>query len=139
MFLGKLAKKVFVCGAIMGLVATSYVSVAKAECVPPVPLPKSKPWANSNSCRLRQASCYGNVYRDSEKKVAFVLEYKDSDGQWCYEKTPDRWDYWSAGTIVPTQTGRVHANVASRLQLNPKGAGENGLGGHALGHMNKLS
>lgn len=100
-----------------------------------VELTKSMPWVNSDKVTCRQISADGKVSSNSSKKVAWVMEYRGSDGQWYYQKSSENWDRFSPGTTVPSLTGKMYGKCDQRLQLNPYGAGDNGKGGIATGYL----
>lgn len=108
---------------------------ANANAKIPVELTKSMPWANSDKVTCKQISADGKVSSKSEKSVAWVMEYRESDGQWHYQKSPENWDRFSPGTTVPSLTGKVYNKCDQRLQLNPSGAGDDGKGGVAMGYL----
>jgi hypothetical protein len=137
MKLKNVVKKVVLTSTVMGLAVSSFS--VNADAAKKVVLRKNDAWANSDKFVAKQMSqANGYVYADSEKPVAYVLEYRDADGQWRYEKRPENWIYWEADTHVPSDTGIIHGETDCRLQLNPKGAGNNGKGGHAVGYAMKL-
>lgn len=137
MKLKNVLKKVVLTSTVMGLAVSSFS--VNADASKKVVLRKDDAWANSGKFVAKQMSqADGRVYADSEKGVAYVLEFRNSDGQWSYEIRPQYWTYWGAGTNVPSSTGRIHERTDCRLQLNPKGAADNGKGGHAVGYGMRL-
>lgn len=128
-FIGKAAVLCSVV-ALLGVGVSTNVS-AKVR----VELTKSMPWVNSDKVTCRQISADGKVSSNSSKKVAWVMEYRGSDGQWYYQKSSENWDRFSPGTTVPSLTGKMYGKCDQRLQLNPYGAGDNGNGGIATGYL----
>lgn len=101
-----------------------------------VKLTAEMPWVNSDRVNCQQISTYGSVSSASQKKVAWAMEYRGTDGQWHYQKSSDQWDRFNPGTRVPTLTGKLYSRCDQRLQLNPEGSGYEGKGGVATGYMN---
>ena len=91
---------------------------------------------NSNSVNCHQISVYGKVASTSKKKVAWVFEYRGTDGEWHYQKPSSQWKRFSPNTTVPTLTGKYYTRCDQRLQLNPVGSGDGGKGGVATGYVN---
>ena len=100
-----------------------------------VELTKSMPWVNSDKVTCRQISADGKVSSNSLKTVAWVMEYRGSDGLWHYQKNSNEWLRFSPGTTVPSLTGDIYGKCDQRLQLNPYGAGDDGKGGIATGYL----
>lgn len=122
---------------IIGLLSLSTVTSTNAAVK--VNLTSKMPWANSDSKKCTQISAYGEVSAKSQKDVAWVLEYRGSDGLWHYQKKSSDWMRFSPDTKVPTITGNCYSKCDQRLQLNPKGTGDDGKGGVATGYMNVVS
>ncbi|MBE5957599.1 MAG: hypothetical protein E7254_01885 [Lachnospiraceae bacterium] len=127
----KIIGSIAVFSMILGLSVVGLSNTSNAEVR--FKLKKDMPWANSDYKKCIQSSGAGEVYSTSLKKVAWVLEYRGSDGQWHYQKPVKNWPRFNPGTTVPIQTGYIYNKCDQRLQLNPYGEGDNGLGGHALG------
>lgn len=128
-FIGKVAVLCSVV-ALLGVgVSTNVNAKVKVE------LTKSMPWVNSDRVNCRQVSADGKVSSNSLKTVAWVMEYRGSDGQWYYQKPSDQWDRFSPGTTVPSLTGKMYGKRDQRLQLNPYGTGDSGKGGIATGYL----
>lgn len=100
-----------------------------------VELTKSMPWVNSDKVTCRQISADEKVSSNSLKTVAWVMEYRGSDGQWHYQKSSNEWLRFSPGTTVPSLTGMMYGKCDQRLQLNPIGVGDDGKGGIATGYL----
>ena len=129
----KIIKNVAVFGVLLALSMSINSAVSSAK--ETVKLPANKPWANSDPVKCQQASYEGSVSIASVKSVAWVLEYKGVDGNWHYQKRPEKWKYYSKGVSVPVINGKTYSRCQQRLQLNPKGEGEKGLGGIATGYL----
>lgn len=129
----KFMKKVTLFSVVFCLIVAANFNVGNAAVK--VVLKKNQPYTSSDYKRCRQSSGDGKVYADSEKKVAWVLEYRGTDGQWHYQKPVAKWPRFSPGTSVPVQTGYIYNYCDQRLQLNPYGTGDSGKGGHALGYF----
>ena len=72
-----------------------------------------------------------------EPKISKVLKkyIKKSFNVPELQKSPENWDRFSPGTTVPSLTGKVYNKCDQRLQLNPRGAGDDGKGGVAMGYL----
>lgn len=119
-----------------GLLMLSQMSYSVSAKIPPVELKATMTWANSNRVNCHQISAYGKVASTSKKKVAWVFEYRGTDGEWHYQKPSSQWQRFSPNTTVPTLTGKYYTRCDQRLQLNPVGSGDGGKGGVATGYVN---
>lgn len=120
--------------AVLGLMIISQGVAVNAAVK--VNLTADMPWVNSDKVTCQQIATYGSVASASSKNVAWVMEYRGTDGQWHYQKSMDKWDRFSPNTNVPTLTGKIYGRCDQRLQLNPEGTGDSGKGGVATGYVN---
>ena len=126
--------KIVTCIAVAGLIFASNSAMVSAT-PRKVTLKPTMLYANTDKISCRQVSANGKVYADSKRSVSWVLEYRDTNGQWQYQVPYTKWKRIPANTIAPTITGKIYNKCDQRLQLNPYGEGAKGKGGHAYGKL----
>lgn len=129
-------KRIALFSVLVGLIVAAQSTVSNAKVT--VKLKANQIYANSDYRNCQKSYYEGSVSVASVKTVAFVLEYRGVDGAWHYQKNykdPAKWSYFKPGTSGIAKTGTRYTRCHQRLQLNPKGKGDAGLGGIAKGYF----